>query len=84
MSDIAGIPYIEAEFDKNGASNQSLAAGRHDRPLRHVARLEQQTRRRPTLYHTFFENFVAVAQPNDLPRSETRHRRRDLAFEEVR
>ena len=40
MNDIAGIPYVEAQFDKNGALNSSHAARRRDRPLRHVARLE--------------------------------------------
>ena len=41
MNDIAGIPYVEAEFDNNGnAQESSHAPGGHDRSHRHVARLE--------------------------------------------
>ena len=39
---------------------------------------------RANLYRAFFTSFVAVASPNDLPGRKLRHRRRDLAVEEVR
>ena len=49
MGDIAGIPYIEAQFDKNGTLERPVtAAGGSDGPLRHLARLEQRCRRRPS------------------------------------
>ncbi len=43
MNDIAGIPYVDARFDKAGAAlneNEVKAPSRNDRPHRHLARLE--------------------------------------------
>src|SRR4051812_44597719 len=68
MNDIAGIPYVEAEFDNNGnAKNQvTLPAGVADLiVMSHGWNNDSAAAR--TLYQAFFKNFVAVAQPNDLP-----------------
>src|SRR3954454_18402675 len=68
MNDIAGIPYVEAEFDNNGnAKNQvTLPAGVTDLiVMSHGWNNDSAAAR--MLYQAFFTNFVAVAQPNDLP-----------------
>jgi hypothetical protein len=68
MNDIARIPYTEAEFDKNGGlENQvNLPAGVTDLfVMSHGWNNDADAAR--TLYRNFFENFVAVAQSNDLP-----------------
>jgi alpha/beta hydrolase fold. len=68
MNDIAGIPYTEAQFDKNGGlENQvNLPAGVTDLVIMsHGWNNDADAAR--TLYRNFFENFVAVAQSNDLP-----------------
>src|SRR3982751_4572100 len=68
MNDIAGIPYVEAEFDNNGnAKNQiTLPAGTTDLiVMSHGWNNDSAAAR--TLYQAFFTNFAAVAQPNDLP-----------------
>jgi hypothetical protein len=68
MNDIAGIPYVEAEFDNNGNSkNQvTLPAGTTDLiVMSHGWNNDSAAAR--TLYQAFFTNFAAVAQPNDLP-----------------
>lgn len=68
MNDIAGIPYLEAEFDNNGnIKNQvSLPAGVTDLiVISHGWNNNAAAAR--NLYQAFFQNFVAVAQPNDLP-----------------
>ena len=70
MNDIAGIPYVEAQFDKNGGlenENQvSVPAGVTDLlVMSHGWNNNADAAR--GLYRKLFENFVAVAQPNDLP-----------------
>lgn len=70
MNDIAGIPYVEAQFNKDGApSNQNqinLPAGVTDLfVISHGWNNDADAAR--DLYRGLFENFVAVAQPNDLP-----------------
>jgi hypothetical protein len=69
MNEIAGIPYTEAQFDKDGGlENQNqvnLPAGVTDLfVMSHGWNNDADAAR--TLYRKFFENFVAVAQPNDL------------------
>ena len=68
MNDIAGIPYTEAQFDKDGGlQNQvNLPTGVTDLfVMSHGWNNDAGAAR--TLYQNFFGNFVAVAQPNDLP-----------------
>jgi pimeloyl-ACP methyl ester carboxylesterase len=68
MGDIAGIPYVEAQFDKNGTLEHpvTLPAGVTDLiVISHGWNNDADDAR--TLYRTFFTNFVAVATPNDLP-----------------
>src|SRR5512132_55302 len=69
MNDIAGIPYVEAQFNKDGGlENQNeinLPAGVTDLfVMSHGWNNDADAARQ--LYQKFFENFVAVAQPNDL------------------
>lgn len=69
MNEIAGIPYIEAEFDKNGAeagAQVNLPAGVTD--LFVISHGWNNNKlRAEELYRKFFENFIAVAHPGDLP-----------------
>jgi hypothetical protein len=68
MSDIAGIPYVEAEFDKNGALQNpvNLPAGVTDLfVMSHGWNNNAEDAR--GLYRRLFENFVAIAAPGDLP-----------------
>ena len=70
MNDIAGIPYVEAQFNKDGGlENQNeinLPAGVTDLfVMSHGWNNDADAARQ--LVPKFFENFVAVAQPNDLP-----------------
>jgi hypothetical protein len=68
MNAIAGIPYIEANFDKNGklTSPVTLPAGVTDViVISHGWNNDKQDAEQ--LYTALFTNFVAVAQPNDLP-----------------
>jgi hypothetical protein len=68
MSDIAGIPYIEAQFDKKGTLERpvTLPAGVTDLfVISHGWNNDADAAR--NLYRTLFTNFVAVAAPNDLP-----------------
>ena len=68
MNDIAGIPYTEAQFNKDGGlENQvNLPAGVTDLfVMSHGWNNDADAAR--TLYRNFFQNFVAVAQQNDLP-----------------
>lgn len=70
MNDIAEIPYTEAQFNKDGGlENQNeinLPAGVTDLfVMSHGWNNDADGARQ--LYRQFFENFVAVAQPNDLP-----------------
>lgn len=68
MTDISGIPYVEAEFDKDGVlqSQVTLPAGVTDLlVMSHGWNNNADDAR--ALYRRLFENFVAVAQPGDLP-----------------
>jgi hypothetical protein len=68
VNDIAGIPYVEAEFDKNGTlkSSGALPAGVTDLfVMSHGWNNDSDDARR--LYRELFTNFVAVARANDLP-----------------
>jgi predicted alpha/beta hydrolase family esterase len=70
MNNIAGIPYTEAQFNKDGnLENQNqinLPPGVTDLfVMSHGWNNDADAAR--TLYRNFFENFVAVAQSNDLP-----------------
>src|SRR5206468_5798736 len=68
MDNIAGIPYLEAQFDKNGAlQNQvNLPAGVTDfMVMSHGWNNNADDAR--SLYRGLFTNFVAVARPGDLP-----------------
>ncbi len=68
MNDIAGIPYVEAQFDKNGdLQNQvNLPAGVTDLFVMSHGWNNNADDARGALPQPF-ENFVAVAQPADLP-----------------
>ena len=70
MNDIAGIPYLEAEFNKDGTSATqaeiNLPANTTDLfVISHGWNNDADAAR--TLYRGFFESFQAVAQANDLP-----------------
>jgi len=68
MNAIAGIPYIEANFDKNGklTGPVTLPAGVTDViVVSHGWNNNKQDAEQ--LYKDLFSNFVTVAQPNDLP-----------------
>jgi predicted alpha/beta hydrolase family esterase len=67
MSDIAGIPYVEAQFDTNGILEKevNLPAGVTDLFVMSHGWNNNSAEARE-LYGRFFKNFVAVAQPNDL------------------
>ncbi len=67
MSDIAGIPFCEAKFDKNGQleSQVALPAGVTDLfVISHG--WNNDAAEALALYTRFFQNFGAVAQPGDL------------------
>lgn len=69
MNDIAGIPYFEAEFNKDGTlatqGEITLPANTTDLfVMSHGWNNDADAAR--TLYRGFFESFQAVAQPNDL------------------
>ncbi len=68
MNDIAGIPYVEAEFDEKGApqGTVTLPAGVTDIFVVSHGWNNNADRARQ-LYRLLFESFVAVAQPGDLP-----------------
>ena len=66
MNDIAGIPYVEAQFDKNGAllADVNLPAGVTDLfVVSHGWNNNADAARR--LYRSLFENFAAVAAQGD-------------------
>jgi hypothetical protein len=68
MNDIAGIPYVEAQFDKTGAiaAPVTLPAGVTDVFVVSHGWNNSADRARQ-IYQGLFESFVAVGQPNDLP-----------------
>ncbi len=67
MNEIAGIRYIEARFDKNGALQGSISLPAATSDLFVIShgwnREDQQARE---FYRGFFESFSAVAQPADV------------------
>jgi hypothetical protein len=66
MNDIAAIPYTEAQFNKDGGLENQVnpPAGVTDLfVMSHGWNNDADAARE--LYRKFFENFVAVAQPND-------------------
>ena len=68
MTEIAGIPYLDAQFDKNGSLQAPVAlpAGVTDLfVISHGWNNNAEAAR--SLYQRFFTNFVAVARPDDLP-----------------
>jgi hypothetical protein len=68
MTTIAQIPYVEAEFDKQGAAAGTVTppAGVTDLFIMSHGWNNTADEAR-SLYRKLFENFVAVARPNDLP-----------------
>ena len=68
MNDIAGIPYVDAQFDKSGTlqSPVALPAGVTDCSSCRMAGTTAPTRPGGCTA-ALFTNFVAVARPNDLP-----------------
>jgi len=68
MSDIAGIPYREAQFDKNGRLENQIALPAGVTDLFVISHgWNNNAAEALALYTSFFQNFVAVAQPDDLP-----------------
>ena len=68
MNDIAGIPYLDAQFDTSGTlrSPVTLPAGVTDLfVMSHGWNNDAEQARQ--LYSALFTNFVAVARPGDLP-----------------
>jgi len=69
MNDIAGIPYVEAQFNKDGGLESqdqvNLPAGVTDLFIISHGWNNNAADARE-LYRKFFENFVAVAQRDDL------------------
>jgi hypothetical protein len=67
MAELAGIPYVEATFDENGAALNpvTVPAGASDVfVISHGWNNDAAAAR--ALYGKFFDSFVAVAGPNDL------------------
>src|SRR6266496_2753341 len=68
MTNIAGIPYVEAEFDKHGAPVGPVAAPAGVTDIFIMSHgWNNNADEARELYRKLFESFVAVAQPNDLP-----------------
>jgi hypothetical protein len=68
MDEIAGIPYVEASFDKNGQGPEKevvLPAGVTDLIIMSHGWNNNKSRAED-LYNSFFASFAAAAQPNDL------------------
>jgi hypothetical protein len=68
MNEIAKIPYVEAQFDKNGALQNPVKLPANITDLfviSHGWNNDEADARK--LYQTLFENFVALGQPNDFP-----------------
>src|ERR1700730_8706661 len=67
MSDIAGIPYREAKFDKDGTLENQVALPAGVTDLIVISHgWNNDSAAALALYTRFFESFVAVAQPDDL------------------
>ena len=86
MHDIAGIPYRRGAVRQEGraSSSRSTLPGRRHRSLRHLARLEQQRRRRARRSTGGSSRTSSPWRGRRSGRPHARHRRRDLAVEEVR
>lgn len=68
MNAIAGIPYAEARFDKRGLLENAIALPARATDLFVISHgWNSNALEAETLYRGLFENFAAVAQPNDLP-----------------
>jgi dienelactone hydrolase len=68
MNDIAGIPYVEAQFDKNGTRQGPVALPAAVTDLFVISHgWNNNAERARELYRMLFESFAAVAQPGDLP-----------------
>ena len=68
MDEIAGIPYVEASFDKNGQGPEKgtvLPAGVTDLIIMSHGWNNNKSKAED-LYNSFFASFAAAAQPNDL------------------
>ncbi|WP_143104255.1 hypothetical protein [Nitrosospira multiformis] len=68
MDEIAGIPYVEASFDKNGQGPEKgvvLPAGVTDLIIMSHGWNNNKSKAED-LYNSFFASFAATAQPNDL------------------
>ena len=67
MQDIAGLPYVEALFDKDGRLERQVALPNGVTDLFVVSHgWNNNANEARGLYTRLFTNFVAVAQPNDL------------------
>ena len=67
MQDIAGIPYVEASFDKNGQLQQQVTLPNGVTDLFVVSHgWNNNADEARGLYTRLFTSFVGVAQPNDL------------------
>lgn len=67
MNDIAGIPYVEAEFDKKGQLIRQVSIPQGVTDLFVVSHGWNNNRAAAeALYSNLFTNFAGVAQPNDL------------------
>src|SRR5215510_7981174 len=67
MNDIAGIPYVAAEFDKSGKSVNAVTVPAGVTDVIVVSHGWNNSRQdAEALYANLFANFAAVAQPNDL------------------
>jgi predicted alpha/beta hydrolase family esterase len=68
VTDIAGIPYIDAEFDKNGTLQAAVALPARVTDLFVISHgWNNDAEAARSLYQRLFTNFVAVARPDDLP-----------------
>ncbi|MGH6814867.1 MAG: hypothetical protein ACREC6_04120, partial [Hyphomicrobiaceae bacterium] len=68
MNDIAGIPYREAKFDKNGILKDQVVLPEGVTDLFVISHgWNNNAAEAQGLYRKFFESFNAVARPNDLP-----------------
>jgi predicted alpha/beta hydrolase family esterase len=66
MNQIGGIPYVEAEFDKAGSLQSAVNLPANVTDLFVMSHgWNNNAERARELYRGFFENFTAVAQPND-------------------
>jgi hypothetical protein len=68
MADLAGLPYVEARFDKRGTLESPVALPGGVSDLFVISHGWNNTAADArALYRKFFESFAAVAEANDLP-----------------